>query len=147
MGGTNSGTPCSPEAPPPDLCTGGGTCTNFGGEAAGQNVTLDDTLGSRVGNPSSQGATIDGFFIRNSTAIVVFMVQGVNLAVGLSATGFNVTGTCSNAATACGTDEDCPGGTCTTGLDQRNVVDTTTKKFLRAWSTSETSCSTTATGR
>lgn len=124
-GGSNPGTPCSPAAPPPDTCMGGGSCTNFGGETPGQNVTLDDTLGSRVGNPASQGDSIDGIFIPNTTALIVFMVDDGAAAFGISATGFDVTGTCSNSNTACDLDEDCPDGTCTFGLAQRNVLNTT----------------------
>lgn len=124
-GGSNPGTPCSPAAPAPDTCTGGGTCTNFGGEVPGQNVTLDDTLGTRVGNPVSQPTSVDGFFLPNSTSVIVFVVDDGASAFGLSATGFDVTGTCSNAATACNDDTDCPGGTCTSDLAQRNVLNTT----------------------
>ncbi|HSP99468.1 MAG TPA: hypothetical protein VL049_19780 [Candidatus Dormibacteraeota bacterium] len=126
VGGTNAGAPCDPRdalAPNPD-CPGG-SCTNFGGETAGQNVTLDDTLSSRIGNPVSQGATVDGFFLPDTKAIIVFMVDDGATAFGLTATGFAVTGTCSNASTSCVLDSDCPGGSCGTDLAARDVIDTT----------------------
>jgi hypothetical protein len=91
VGGGNPGAPCDPSNGNAD-CTGGGTCTNFGGETAGQNVTLDDTLGSRVGNPASQGASVDGFFIGISSQIIVFMVDDGAATFGLASTGFSVSG-------------------------------------------------------
>jgi hypothetical protein len=130
VGGSNAGAACSPPPPPPTpqppiTCMGGGTCTDFGGEAVGQNVTIDDTLMSRIGNPASQGADIDGFFLPNTTAIIVFLVDDGGAAFGLTADGFAVTGTCTNADTPCALDAMCPGGTCGFGLTQRNVVNTT----------------------
>ena len=130
VGGSNPGAACSSAPPPPtpappSACMGGGTCTNFGGEAAGQNVTIDDTLGLRVGNPASQGADIDGFFLPNTTTMIVFLVDDGGAAFGLTADGFAVTGTCTNAETPCILDTDCPGGTCGFSLSQRNVVNTT----------------------
>ena len=124
VAGGNPGAPCDPFNGNAD-CTGGGTCTNFGGEAPGQNVTLDDTLGSRVGNPASQGATVDGFFLPTETTLIVFLVDDGAAAFGLTADGFAVTGTCSNAALPCTVDTDCEGGTCGDGLAQRNTVNTT----------------------
>jgi hypothetical protein len=100
---------------------GGGACTNFGGEAPGQNVTLDDTLGSRVGNPASQVGVVDGFFMPTDTAMVVFLVDDGAAAFGLTADGFAVTGTCSNADIPCTIDMDCVGGVCGDGLSQRNT--------------------------
>jgi hypothetical protein len=125
VGGT--GTACDPAngiAVNPD-CPGG-TCSNFGGETPGQNVTLDDTLGSRVGNPASQGATIDGFFLPDTTAIIVFLVDDGASAFGLTADGFAVTGTCSETEVPCVINLDCPvAETCTTGLAARDVANTT----------------------
>jgi hypothetical protein len=124
VGGGNPDAPCDPFNGNAD-CTGGGTCTDFGGEVAGQNVTLDDTLGSRVGNPASQGANIDGFYLPSDTTMIVFLVDDGAAAFGLTADGFAVTGTCSNADTPCSIDEDCVGGTCGDGLSRRNVINTT----------------------
>ena len=126
-GGSNNGMPCEPSNPPPDTCTGGGQCTNYGGETMGQNVTLDDTLGSRIGNPASQGSGTDGFLIRNNTEMIVFMVDGGAESFGISASGFSVTGTCDtgvNANQPCLVDEACPGGACGAGIAARNVLDT-----------------------
>jgi hypothetical protein len=106
-------------------CRSGGTCTNAGGETAGQNVTIDDTVNSRVGNPDSQGSAVDGFFLpSNGTTLIVFLVDGLGLAgpLSFSVSGFAVTGTCSNADAPCFVDTDCPSGTCTDGLSQRNVI-------------------------
>jgi len=125
VGGT--GTDCDPAngvAVNPD-CPGG-MCSDFGGEAAGQNVTIDDTLDSRVGNPASQGAAVDGFFIPNMTAIIVFLVDDGAPAFGLTADGFAVTGTCSETDVPCVMDLECPPmETCTGGLAARDVVNTT----------------------
>src|SRR5262249_20688658 len=105
---------------------GGGACNNFRGEAPGQNVTLDDTLGSRVGNPASQVGVVDGFYLDDTTSLIVFMVDDGSPAFGLSATGFAVTGTCSNNANqSCSIDMDCVGGTCTNALSSRDVLNTT----------------------
>ncbi len=123
-GGSNPGALCSPDLNP-DTCMGGGMCTNLGGEAPGQNVTLDETLGSRVGNPTSQPGVVDGFLVPTTTAVIVFVVDDGASAFGLAATGFDVTGTCSNADTPCSTDIDCAGGTCTLNLPARNVLNTT----------------------
>lgn len=124
VGGGNPGAPCDPFNGNSD-CSGGGTCTNFGGEAAGQNVTLDDTLGSRVGNPASQGANIDGFYLNTGTTMIIFLVDDGAAAFGLTADGFAVTGTCSNADTPCALDANCTGGICADGLSSRNVINTT----------------------
>lgn len=125
VGGSNPGALCSPDLNP-DTCMGGGMCTNFGGEAPGQNVTLDETLGSRVGNPASQPTEVDGFLLPATTALIVFVVDGGSTSFGLAATGFDVTGTCSNNPDVpCSTDLDCGGGTCTLDLPSRNVLNTT----------------------
>lgn len=89
-GGDNDGTACDPSIGA--ACTGGGTCTEYGGEASGQNVTIDDTLGSRVGNPSSQATSTDGFYLPNTTTLIVFLVAGVG-PVSVAAAGFTTTGT------------------------------------------------------
>jgi len=129
VGGSNAGTACDPfndtdMAGHNPACLGGGTCTNFGGEAPGQNVTLDDTVTTRIGNPASQGANVDGYFLPDTTTIIVFLVDDGAPAFGLTADGYAVTGTCSNSDTPCVLDMDCPGGTCTDGLSQRNNVNT-----------------------
>ena len=91
-----------------------------------QNATVDNALGQRVGNPASQGDATDGFFLKNSTELIVFMVNDGAASFGVAATGFAVTGTCSNnAARTCFTSSQCSGGTCTPGLTARNVLNTT----------------------
>ncbi len=73
----------------------GGGCTNLGGEAGGQNITLDDTKGSRIGNPVSQVSAIDGFLLRSTAStsdFIVFVVDDGSQAFGLSASGFSVDG-------------------------------------------------------
>ena len=124
-GGSNPGTPCDPSNGLTDVCLGGGTCTSYGGAALGQNVTLDNALGQRVGNPASQPDGTDGFFLRNSTQIIVFMVDDGAPAFGVAASGFAVTGTCSNVNHPCSSDADCAGGTCTDLLAARRVLNTT----------------------
>ncbi len=124
-GGSNPGTPCDRANGLTDVCTGGGTCSAFGGESAGQNVTIDDTLGERVGNPATQGGTSDGFYLRNNTDVIVFMVDHGAPAFGVAVSGFAVTGTCSNSATACVEDADCgAGGVCGDAIDARMVINT-----------------------
>ncbi len=143
-------------ASPDDLsaCNCGGSCTNLGGEAADQNVTLDDTIQSRVGNPSSQPTTVDGFLLRNTQQIIVFAVDGSgSSAFGISVAGFSVVGTCAggpddgiscpvvggpvcvggifdgdscvNDSGCAGFQCRCEGGACGSGLSARNVLDTT----------------------
>lgn len=72
----------------------GGSCTNYGGEVATQNVTLDDTVSTRVGNDASgadQESVVDGFLLQNTVDLIVFMVDGTGRsAFGLSASGFAV---------------------------------------------------------
>jgi hypothetical protein len=126
QGGGHDGAPCDPanNGTIVDGCAPLGACVNLGGETTGQNVTLDDTIGSRVGNPAAQGNAIDGFFLPDTTAMIVFIVDGgADLDdVFVSASGFRVTGTCTNAEVPCQVDADCPGGTCGYSLAQRNVV-------------------------
>ena len=124
-GGTNPGTFCDRANGLADVCTGGGTCTNYGGGVPGQNATLDDELGQRVGNPASQVDGTDGFFLHNGTDIIVFMVADGAPAYGVAACGFAVTGTCSNMNVPCSSNADCGGGTCTDGLAARIVLNTT----------------------
>jgi hypothetical protein len=106
-----------------------GTCSNAGGEVLTQNVTLDDTKNTRVGNDgggATQASAVDGFLLHNTTDIIVFVVEGMQ-AFGLSASGFSVTGTCvggTNDTHPC-SGGDCEGGTCTAGLSARTVLDTT----------------------
>ena len=136
-------------------CGGNDDCGNLGGENPAQNVSLDETLETRVGSGvGPQASAIDGFLLRNSDDIIVFVVDDGAPAFGLSASGFSVTGTCAggtnagqpctpegaatcigggNGGLACAVDEDCPdsscncagGGTCGTALDARIVLDTT----------------------
>ncbi|MBI1816825.1 MAG: hypothetical protein HYR72_17740 [Deltaproteobacteria bacterium] len=99
-GACAAGIPCDPaNGPigPTDLDDGGacgacgGTCSNLGGEMAGQNVTLDDTKGSRIGNPASQAAVIDGFLLHNTTDTIILVVDSATTpSFGLSASGFGV---------------------------------------------------------
>ena len=67
------------------------------GEVSTQNVSLDETLGSRVGNDASGAAqenVVDGFLLRNAQDIIVFMVDGNGFSsFGLSASGFSVSST------------------------------------------------------
>jgi len=74
------------------------------GEVNGQNVTLDDTIGSRVGNgapghtsgvPSQTAiSNVDGFFLRRDCTTgcdaVVFVVDNGSSGFGVSASGFSV---------------------------------------------------------
>lgn len=74
------------------------------GEINGQNVTLDDTIGSRVGNgapghvsaaPSQASITnADGFFLRRDCSTgcdaVIFVVDDGALGFGVSGSGFSV---------------------------------------------------------
>lgn len=53
--------PCEPDET--ESCQGNGSCMLFGGEVAGQNVTLDDTLDTPFGNPLSPGASTDGILL------------------------------------------------------------------------------------
>jgi hypothetical protein len=66
------------------------------GEVAGQNVSLDETNGSRVGNDASgasQENAVDGFLVRNTQDMIIFIVDGAGFsAFGLSASGFSVEG-------------------------------------------------------
>jgi hypothetical protein len=98
-GGTcGAGIPCDPANNNPadtddaGACGGcSGTCSNLGGEMAGQNVTLDDTKGSRIGNPASQVAVIDGFLLHNTTDTIILVVDSATTpSFGLSASGFGV---------------------------------------------------------
>jgi hypothetical protein len=126
VGGSNAGGPCDPANGTADCPGAGGACSNYGGEATNQNVTLDDTLDSRIGNPASQGAAIDGFLLHNTSDIIVFVVDDGATAFGLSASGFSVSGTCTGANVPCLTNDDCTGvGTCGDGLAARNNLDTT----------------------
>lgn len=103
-----------------------GACLNFGGEAPGQNVTIDDTLMSRVGNPASQGANVDGFFLEDNTDLIVFLVDDGSASFGLSATGFAVTGSCDDVPTQkCDPNLSVCFTTCGTGLTSRDVISTT----------------------
>jgi hypothetical protein len=125
LAGSSAGLLCDPNDDASlDPCVGGFGCKDLGGETAEQNVTLDDTIGSRIGNPVSQGATVDGFFLPHTTSLIVFMADAGSRTTPFSATasGFLVTGTCSNQPTPCAFDLDCPGSTCTHGLTARNVV-------------------------
>jgi hypothetical protein len=93
-----SGIVCDPANSGSDAvaCGGcGGACTNLGGEASGQNVTLDDTKGSRVGNPVSQVGVVDGILLRvtaSTSDYIVFLVADGSPSFGLSASGFSVDG-------------------------------------------------------
>ncbi len=67
------------------------------GPVAGQNVTLDDTEGSRIGHAAdSQPGTddVDGFFLRRDCStgcdLLVFVVDGGAAGFGLGAAGFSV---------------------------------------------------------
>lgn len=73
------------------------------GETAGQNITLDDTHGSRVGNssvgaPASQAsiADTDGFFLRHDCTaggacdLVIFVVDDGATGFGLTSAGYSV---------------------------------------------------------
>jgi hypothetical protein len=71
----------------------GGTCSNLGGEVALQNVTLDDTKGTRVGNDgtASQASVVDGFFLHQTTDTIIFVVDTAGMtSFGLTASGFAV---------------------------------------------------------
>lgn len=108
--------PCDPREGATASCSGQ-LCANRGGETGaegGQNVTLDDTLGSRVGNPLTQGATSDGFLLRSDSEIVVFIASPGEepLPLQVSATGFLVGGECAAEARVCGDDADCNVGAC-----------------------------------
>ena len=145
VGGT--GTVCDPAngiAANPD-CPGG-SCSDFGGEVPGQNVTLDDTMFTRVGNAASQGAVVDGFLLPNTTAIIVFLVDDGAAAFGLTADGFGVTGTCMGTETSCLDDVECIGVPCTTDLAGRTTVNTTgdidNSQFLPTFTPTRTPTST-----
>lgn len=123
-GGSNPGMPCDRGNGVTDVCTGGGTCSNLGGSVPGQNATVDNVLGQRVGNPASQGDGTDGAFLRNGSEIIVFMVNDGAPAFGVATNGFAVTGTCSNLVRQCSSNADCSGGTCTSAVAARNVLNT-----------------------
>ncbi len=111
-GGCGAGIVCDPAndgGADTAACGGcGGTCGNFGGEVSTQNVSLDETRDSRVGNDAGGAAqqnAVDGFLLKHNTDIIVFMVDGAGQqAFGLSSSGFSV-----NAET----------------LSQRTVLDST----------------------
>lgn len=89
-GGSNDGTACDPTQGDVE-CTGGGTCTNYGGVATNQNVTIDNGLGDRIGNPLSQTSTVDGFFLADTTQLIVFIIEGTaSTNFGVAAAGFLV---------------------------------------------------------
>jgi ELWxxDGT repeat protein/YVTN family beta-propeller protein len=70
---------CDPADTDPRTCFGG-ACNVFGGERAGQNVTLDHTLGVPFGNPGAQDDIGDGVILRHDVDsgekdFVVFVIQ------------------------------------------------------------------------
>lgn len=122
--GSNCGAPSFIPCGPPLVTTacGPGVVCGLGGEEAGQNVTIDDTLNERVGNPGTQGEQVDGFLLRPLRAVVAFIVDTQPQFLGAGAAGFLVTGTCMgglNDTASCTSDAQCGGGTCSTQLSGR----------------------------
>jgi cysteine-rich repeat protein len=117
--------PCDPSDSSPTAC-GGFPCGDPGGEVPGQNVTVDDSYESRVGNPAAQGNQVDGFFLRGGSDVIVFLVDGAGgpPPVNAAAAGFLVTGACAggpNDAAICTTDDDCLGDLCSDGVRGRTA--------------------------
>ncbi len=94
----------------PVVCSGnamvfpiGGSGTTFSdpntGEVANQSVTLDDTSGTRIGNPTSQPSRPDGFLLQGNcsnpatcqTIVFIATMDGAN-SFGTSAAGFTADG-------------------------------------------------------
>ena len=94
----------------PVVCSGnamvfpiGGSGTTFSdpntGEVANQSVTLDDTSGTRIGNPTSQPSRPDGFLLQGNcsnpatcqTIVFIATMDGAN-SFGASAAGFTADG-------------------------------------------------------
>jgi hypothetical protein len=124
-----SDVPCDPAEPASAVC-GGAPCGNPGGEIAGQNVTVDDAVGSRIGLDGGSSARTDGFFLHTDTEVIVFVVDsgaGAAPANG-SAAGFLVLGACFGGVDdgkPCSRPADCRfGSLCLDGLAFRTVAGT-----------------------
>ncbi len=87
---------------------GGGTTLSDPntGEVGNQSVTLDDTSGTRVGNPTSQPSRPDGFLLQGNCSnpatcqtIVFTATCGATLGLGVAAAGFTVDGSFMQTAT------------------------------------------------
>jgi hypothetical protein len=119
-------TPCDPSLSMPAVC-GGAPCASLGGEVAGQNVTVDDTIGTRVGNEAAQANEVDGFFLHAGSDVIVFMVASASgpAPVNAAAAGFVVYGSCvggPNDADPCSSSGDCPASSCGDGVRSRSVA-------------------------
>jgi hypothetical protein len=104
--------PCDPG--PASVFCSGGPCSNLGGEVPGQNVTLDDTVGSPFGASPGRG-TENGFFLRSDMDLIVFIAEAeaAPQALRVGVAGFIVGGECDFGGVICSAAaEECFPGSC-----------------------------------
>ena len=113
--------PCDPHEPGESVCSGLGLCPDLGGEAVGQNITLDDAVGSRIGNELSQPTGPDGFFLASGRDLLVMVVEPEQdeSPGNAAAAGFIVAGSCATEeGKLCTADADCAVACATTGRNR-----------------------------
>jgi len=84
----STGLACDPAGTPPYTCFTG-ACDVLGGAVADQTVTLDDEVGTMVGNPFTQNGSPDGFVLHGGEFIVFIVDAALGpLPVNAAASGF-----------------------------------------------------------